>query len=66
MCYRHPLILLEITFIGIDDPNTYNVEFSKSGYFTDTLQITLTSGDLVTQNVKLLPKNSFSKDRKSS
>ena len=51
-------------FIGIDDPNTYNVEFSKSGYFTDTLQITLTSGGLVTQNVKLLPKNSFSKTGK--
>lgn len=48
-------------FIGIDEPNTYNVEYSKPGYFTDTLQITLTSGDIVTQNVKLLPKNSFSK-----
>lgn len=48
-------------FFGIDEPNTYNVEYSKNGYFTDTLQITLISGEVVTQNVKLLPQNSFSK-----
>ncbi|MGC6470819.1 MAG: choice-of-anchor B family protein [Flavobacteriales bacterium] len=51
-------------FIGIESPNTYDVEFSKEGYFTDTLQISFSSGVLATQNVALLPKFPFSKNGK--
>ena len=51
-------------FIGTASPNTYDVEFSKYGYFTDTLQIEFTSGNVVTKNVALLPKDSFSKTGK--
>ena len=51
-------------FMGIDNGNTYNIEYSKSGYFTDTIQVTLVNGEIVTKNVALLPKESFSKSGK--
>ena len=48
-------------FIGIDNANTYDVEYSKEGYFTDTLEVTLVNGEIIIQNVALMPKQSFSK-----
>ena len=51
-------------FMGIENANTYDVEFSKEGYFTDTVQVTLINGEVVTKNIALLPKNSFSKTGK--
>ena len=51
-------------FIGIDNANTYDVEYSKEGYFTDTLEVTLVNGEIIIQNVALLPKQSFSKTGK--
>ena len=48
-------------FIGIESPNTYNVEFSKLGYFKDTIEISFSSGELALKNVALLPQQSFSK-----
>ena len=51
-------------FMGIDNTNTYNVEYSKEGYFTDTLQVSLINGETTVQNVSLLPKESFTKNGK--
>ncbi len=51
-------------FIGIDNANTYDVEYSKEGYFTDTLEVTLVNGEIIIQNVALMPKQSFSKTGK--
>lgn len=51
-------------FMGIDNANTYDVEYSKDGYFTDTLEVTLVNGEIVVQNIALLPKESFSKTGK--
>lgn len=51
-------------FLGIDNANTYDVEYSKEGYFTDTVQVSLINGEIVTKNMSLLPKNSFSKTGK--
>ena len=50
--------------IGTGSPNTYDVEYSKLGYFTDTIEVTFSSGQLVTKNVALLPQQSFSKTGK--
>ena len=50
--------------IGIENGNTYNVEFSKEGYFTDTIEITLFNGQTITKNISLLPKESFEKNGK--
>ena len=50
--------------MGIDNANTYDVEYSKEGYFTDTLEVTLVNGEIIIQNVALLPKQSFSKTGK--
>ena len=55
---------LLIYFMGIDNANTYDVEYSKDGYFTDTLEVTLVNGEIVVQNIALLPKESFSKTGK--
>ena len=51
-------------FIGVENANTYDVEYSKIGYFTDTVEVTLINGEIVNKNVALLPKNSFSKTGK--
>ena len=51
-------------FMGIDNANTYDVEYSKEGYFTDTVEVTLVNGEIIVQNIALLPKNSFSKTGK--
>ena len=51
-------------FMGIDNTNTYNIEYSKEGYFTDTLQVTLVNGETTVQNISLLPKESFTKTGK--
>ena len=51
-------------FMGIDNANTYDVEYSKEGYFTDTLEVTLVNEEIIIQNVALLPKQSFSKTGK--
>ena len=51
-------------FMGIDNANTYDVEYSKEGYFTDTLEVTLVNGEIIIQNISLLPKQSFSKTGK--
>ena len=51
-------------FIGIDNANTYDVEYSKEGYFNDTLEVTLVNGEIIIQNVALMPKQSFSKTGK--
>ena len=50
--------------IGTGSSNTYSVEYSKLGYFTDTVQITFSSGQTVTKNVSLLPQQSFSRTGK--
>ena len=39
--------------------NTYNVEYSKEGYFTDTIEISLINGETITKNISLLPKESL-------
>ena len=51
-------------FIGKDNANTYDVEYSKEAYFTDTLEVTLVNGEIIIQNVALLQKQSFSKTGK--
>ncbi len=51
-------------FMGIGNANTYDVEYSKDGYFTDTLEVTLINGEIIVQNIALLPKDSFSKTGK--
>ncbi len=51
-------------FMGVENANTFDVEYSKEGYFTDTVQVTLINGEIVTKNVSLLPKDSFSKTGK--
>ena len=33
--------------IGIDNGNTYDVEYSKEGYFADTIEVTLVNGEIV-------------------
>tara|TARA_Y100000813_G_scaffold105504_1_gene75379 strand:- start:21799 stop:24177 length:2379 start_codon:yes stop_codon:yes gene_type:complete len=48
-------------FMGIDNANTYEIEYSKEGYFTDTAEVTLVNGEITLQNIALLPKESFSK-----
>ena len=48
-------------FMGIDNANTYDVEYSKDGYFTDTIEVTLVNGEIKFQSIALLPKESFSK-----
>lgn len=50
--------------MGVENANTFDVEYSKEGYFTDTVQVTLINGEIVTKNVSLLPKDSFSKTGK--
>ena len=50
--------------MGIDNANTYDIEYSKEGYFTDTLEVTLVNGEIIVQNIALLPKESFSKTGK--
>lgn len=50
--------------IGTGNQNTYEVEYSKLGYFTDTIEVTFSSGQLVTKNVALLPQQSFTKTGK--
>ena len=50
--------------IGIDNGNTYDVEYSKDGYFTDTIEGTLVNGEIGFQNISLLPMESFSKTGK--
>ena len=38
------------------------LRYSKEGYFTDTLQVSLINGETTVQNVSLLPKESFTKN----
>lgn len=45
---------------GIGAPGTYSVTYSKAGYFPQTINnITLTTGNTVTQNVALVPMTPF-------
>jgi hypothetical protein len=45
---------------GIADAGTYNVAYSKSGYFPDTAyNVVLTNGIITTQNMQLVPMTPF-------
>lgn len=46
-------------FTGIANDGTYDVEYSEFGYFTDTVEVVLENGVLITQNVALIPESSF-------
>jgi choice-of-anchor B domain-containing protein len=44
---------------GVSIAGTYQVRYSKPGYFADTLDVVLTNGIIVVQNVALVPMNAF-------
>lgn len=46
-------------FTGIANSGTYNVEYSEFGYFSDTLELVLENGVLLTANMALIPELSF-------
>ncbi len=46
--------------IGILTPGNYNVRYSKSGYFSDTIfNVALSSDSIIIKNVKLIPVTAF-------
>lgn len=45
---------------GMGVAGTYNVEYKKAGYIPQTIQVTLTNGQVTTQNVQLVPAIPFS------
>lgn len=47
---------------GQSQSGIFEVLYNADGYFADTLEIELINGELVVQNVALLPENSFSKN----
>ena len=47
--------------MGIDNGNTYDVEYSKEGYFTDTLEVTLVNEEIISSKCSFIAKESFSK-----
>ena len=46
---------------GQSQSGAFDVVYNADGYFADTLEIQLINGELIIQNVALMPQNSFSK-----
>ena len=47
---------------GQAQSGNFEVVYNADGYFADTLEVELVSGELIIQNIALLPENSFSKN----
>ncbi len=46
---------------GINNSGTYSIEFRKEGFISDTLQVEMSNGELVVQDVSLFPTTLVSK-----